>query len=239
MSRTPSATVCGGSSSRISSRTVSSTSVSAVKSKSMPSNSTRRGRWSGFERLEQGAEIGFVQVADQPRKAATSPASIARVTCRTKAARIVPSLVRSGGALVFWSSMPASAVEMRSARRLYASPQAPRKCLSRKLFRLAEGNRLGSIAGPPRRQMIRALAIALTLASLPWRRLAAMAAPCPGNPDALGTERVLDGRCRDHAAGRPQAVPRNAAAGAQGTGAHLRRRALADHHAEGAGRAEG
>jgi peptidoglycan/xylan/chitin deacetylase (PgdA/CDA1 family) len=36
--------------------------------------------------------------------------------------------------------------------------------------------------------MIRLLAIAATAASLP---LAALAAPCPGNPDALGTERVL------------------------------------------------
>ena len=36
--------------------------------------------------------------------------------------------------------------------------------------------------------MIRPLAIALTLGLAP---LAAMAAPCPGHPDALGTERVL------------------------------------------------
>ena len=36
--------------------------------------------------------------------------------------------------------------------------------------------------------MIRLLAIAAIAASLP---LAALAAPCPGNPDALGTERVL------------------------------------------------
>ncbi len=36
--------------------------------------------------------------------------------------------------------------------------------------------------------MIRSLAIALTLGLAP---LAAMAAPCPGHPDALGTERVL------------------------------------------------
>src|SRR5664280_3596553 len=36
--------------------------------------------------------------------------------------------------------------------------------------------------------MIRILAIAAIAASMP---LAALAAPCPGNPDALGTERVL------------------------------------------------
>src|SRR5674476_337818 len=36
--------------------------------------------------------------------------------------------------------------------------------------------------------MIRLLAIAAIAASMP---LAALAAPCPGNPDALGTERVL------------------------------------------------
>jgi len=37
--------------------------------------------------------------------------------------------------------------------------------------------------------MIRILAIAAIAASMP---LAALAAPCPGNPDALGTERVLN-----------------------------------------------
>src|ERR1700693_2686540 len=37
--------------------------------------------------------------------------------------------------------------------------------------------------------MIRILAIAAIAASMP---LAAAAEPCPGNPDALGTERVLD-----------------------------------------------
>src|SRR5471032_1423070 len=37
--------------------------------------------------------------------------------------------------------------------------------------------------------MLRILAIAAIAASMP---LAALAAPCPGNPDALGTERVLN-----------------------------------------------
>ena len=65
ISRTPSATVCGGSSSRISSRTASSTSVSAVKSKSDAEQFDQARPQIGIERLEQGAEIGFVQVADQ------------------------------------------------------------------------------------------------------------------------------------------------------------------------------
>ena len=69
--------------------------------------------------------------------------------------------------------------------------------------------------------------------------LAAAAAPCPGNPDALGTERVLDGRRRQHAAGRPQEFPATLPLAAQGTGAHLRRRPLADHHAESSRRAQG
>jgi peptidoglycan/xylan/chitin deacetylase (PgdA/CDA1 family) len=41
----------------------------------------------------------------------------------------------------------------------------------------------------PRRSMIRSLAVALTLSLIPWT---AFAEPCPGNPQALGTERVLE-----------------------------------------------
>ena len=83
--------------------------------------------------------------------------------------------------------------------------------------------------------MIRILAIAAIAASLP---LAALAAPCPGNPDALGTERVLAvDAASTPRVGRKQ-FPHTLPLAAQGAGAHLRRRTLAGHHAESAGRAQ-
>ena len=66
MSRTPSATVRGASSSRISSRTGSSTSVSAREVEIEPKQFDQARPLLGFERLDHRAEVGFVQVADQP-----------------------------------------------------------------------------------------------------------------------------------------------------------------------------
>ena len=67
-------------------RSVSSSSVSAAKSKSSPRRRISAVRSSGIERLEQVAEVGFVQVADRaPGALAASPASIAARTASTKA----------------------------------------------------------------------------------------------------------------------------------------------------------
>ena len=68
-SRTPSATVLGGNSSRISSRTASSTSVNARKSKSWPISSIRRGTQILIERLDEVADVGLVQLHDQRAQA--------------------------------------------------------------------------------------------------------------------------------------------------------------------------
>ena len=98
------------------------------------------------------------------------------------------------------------------------------------------GPRAGQTINAKLRPMIRPLGHRNRLR--PLLPIAAMAAPCPGNPNALGTERVLTVDAGDHAAGRPQGISRNAAARPQGTGAHLRRRPLAGDHAESAGRAQ-
>ncbi|MEI9805309.1 MAG: polysaccharide deacetylase family protein [Pseudolabrys sp.] len=81
--------------------------------------------------------------------------------------------------------------------------------------------------------MIRTLAIAVAAAIVPWRHGGAV----PGNNQALGTERVL-GVDAKTTRGSAASTFHHAAAAAQGTGADLRRRSLARHHAEGSRRAQ-
>ena len=83
-----------GSSSRISSRTASSTSVSAVKSKSMPSSSTRRGRCSGSSASSKSPRSASCRSPTSLRNAPASAAAIPRATLLTKVLRMEPSLLR-------------------------------------------------------------------------------------------------------------------------------------------------
>jgi hypothetical protein len=79
-----------------------------------------------------------------------------------------------------------------------------------------------------------ALRIALACAAMPT---IALAEPCPGNPDALGTERVLAVNATTTTrVGRkqfPATLPL-----AEGSGAHVRRRAVARPDSESARRAQ-
>src|SRR5262249_8534050 len=120
-----------------------------------------------------------------------SVASILRATLLTKVLRIEPSLLRgscAAGSLVFtcpWSSMSKACRQKIEARCLYARLYASCKRLNVQGAQACAGtDECGKGCF-----MTRMSCVAIAFVIAPWT---AVAAPCPGNPDALGTERVLE-----------------------------------------------